>query len=224
MFAVIFEVEPRQERFEAYLRIAQSLRPELEKVDGFVLNERFISARAPGRLLSLSIWRDEKALIRWRTLGLHHEAQRAGRNEIFADYRLRVAEIIADTEIPAGELAEQRLDETAVGDAKAVSLSEIICHGEAPAVETLAAALGLAAHAPGLLEHEGFTGITDPKKQLLLAGWRDRAAADAWWPARPEKGGLRHRLARVVRDYGLADRREAPQYYPPVKLRPLESR
>jgi heme-degrading monooxygenase HmoA len=222
MFAVIFEVEPRQERFEDYLKIAGSLRPELEKIDGFVLNERFRSARAPGRLLSLSIWRDEKALIRWRTLGLHHEAQRAGRSEILADYRLRVAEIVADTELPAGKLVEQRLDETAVGEAKVMSVTEIVSHGEPPvsAVERLAALLGLSKRAPGLVDHEGFTSITDPKKQLLLTGWRDRAAAAAWRPVRPEAAQLRHRLARVVRDYGLADRREAPQYYPPVERPP----
>lgn len=220
MFAVIFEVEPRQERFADYLKIAGSLRPELEKVDGFVLNERFASARAPGRLLSLSIWRDEKALIRWRTLALHHEAQLAGRSEIFADYRLRVAEIIADTETPAAELVEQRLDETAVGEAKAVSVTEIVSSGEAPAAPTLAAALGLSERALGLVDHEGFTSITDPKKLLLLAAWRDRAAAEAWRPARPERGGLRHRILRVVRDYGLFDRREAPQYYPPVNRPP----
>jgi heme-degrading monooxygenase HmoA len=220
MFAVIFKVEPRQERFEDYLKIAQSLRPELEKIDGFILNERFRSARAPGRLLSLSIWRDEKALVRWRTLGLHHEAQLAGRTDIFAGYRLRVAEILADTEIPEGELVEQRLDETAVADAKAVSVTEVTSHGEAPAVERLAALLGLPEHAGGLVDHEGFTSITDPKKQLLLAAWRNRAAAAAWLPARPEAGVLRHRLARVIRDYGLFDRREAPQYYPPVKRPP----
>src|SRR5438093_13312173 len=67
MFAVIFEVDPKPEQWDAYLGYAKLLRPELERVDGFVDNERFSSMRREGWLLSLSIWRDEKAVIRWRT-------------------------------------------------------------------------------------------------------------------------------------------------------------
>jgi heme-degrading monooxygenase HmoA len=213
MFAVIFEVEPKAGRFDDYLKIAGSLRPELEKIDGFILNERFASARRPGRLLSLSVWRDEKALVRWRTLGRHHEAQLAGRTEIFADYRLRVGEILADTGMPAG-LRETRLDETEIGEAKAMTVSELARAGDMPAAEEFARALGLGGS--GLVDHDAFTGIADPKKLLLLAGWKSRAAAQAWRPANPRSGELRHRVVRVIRDYGLLDRREAPQYYPPA--------
>ena len=67
MFAVVFEVQPKQERWNDYLDLAGMLRPELEKIDGFIDNERFTSLRDRGRVLSLSIWRDEKAVIRWRT-------------------------------------------------------------------------------------------------------------------------------------------------------------
>jgi heme-degrading monooxygenase HmoA len=218
MFAVIFEVEPRSERFDDYLRVAKSLRPELEKVDGFILNERFASARRQGRLLSLSLWRDEKALVRWRTLGRHHEAQLAGRNGIFADYRLRVGEIVADTGAPAAGLGETRLDETEIGEAKAMTISELTRAGETPAAAEFAALLGLPEG--GLVDREVFTSITDPNRLLLLAGWRSRAAAAAWRPANPPLGELHHRLIRIIRDYGIADRREAPQYYPPVKRPP----
>ncbi|HVH76241.1 MAG TPA: antibiotic biosynthesis monooxygenase [Stellaceae bacterium] len=217
MFAVIFEVEPKAGRFDDYLKIAGALRPELEKVDGFILNERFASARRPGRLLSLSLWRDEKALVRWRTLGRHHEAQLAGRGGIFADYRLRVGEIVADTGTPAG-LRETRLDETETGEAKAMTVSELARAGDRPAVEEFARALGLGGN--GLLDHDAFTGIADAKKLLLLAGWKSRAAAEAWRPANPRSGELRHRVVRIIRDYGIADRREAPQYYPPVERPP----
>lgn len=216
MFAVIFEVEPKASRFDDYLKIAGSLRPELEKIDGFISNERFASARRQGRLLSLSLWRDEKALIRWRTLGRHHEAQRAGRGEIFADYRLRVGEVLADTQSPPGELVQQRLDETETGEAKVVSVSEVATGEEAAEMAGLARALGLPERGGGLVGHESFKSITDPRKLLLLAGWRDRRAADAWRPASPAASRLRHRVVRIIRDYGLFDRREAPQYYPPV--------
>src|SRR5690348_11103480 len=86
VFVVIFEVEPKPERWDDYLDLARHLRPKLEAIDGFIDNERYQSRRRQGRVLSLSTWRDEKALIRWRSQGEHHAVQRRGRLEIFADY------------------------------------------------------------------------------------------------------------------------------------------
>jgi heme-degrading monooxygenase HmoA len=215
MFAVIFEVEPKRERWDDYLAIAGSLRPALEKIDGFVSNERFKSREREGRVLSLSIWRDEKAVVRWRSLGLHHQAQTRGRSEIFADYHLRVGEIAADSELPAGRsLPRQRLDETETGAAKLVTITELTVAGTGPT--DLAAELRLPpGGTAGIVEHETFAGITDPQKMLLLVSWTDGAAADAWQRAERHPG-LRHRTVRIIRDYGMRDRREAPQYHPPV--------
>jgi heme-degrading monooxygenase HmoA len=217
MFIVIFEVQPRKERFEEYLEIAKSLKPAIEKIDGFIDNERFASKRREGRILSLSTWRDEKSVIRWRTLAVHHQAQEKGRFEIFRDYHLRVGEIVADTAPPKGQLVrEQRLDETEVGTAKAVTLSELAPKDAKPASADLAAGLGLA-NAPGLLDHELFESIYNPGKQVLLASWTEAAAAARWTPQAIAGSALRHRRVRVIRDYGMFERREAPQYYPPVK-------
>ena len=96
MFAVIFEVEPAAGRQDDYLAIAAQLRPELEKIDGFVSIERFSSLTKPGKILSLSFWRDEAAIMQWRKHEEHHRAQWQGRSGIFADYRLRVASVIRD--------------------------------------------------------------------------------------------------------------------------------
>jgi heme-degrading monooxygenase HmoA len=96
MYAVIFEVEPAAGRQQEYLDIAASLRPELEKIDGFVSIERFSSLTKPGKILSLSFWRDEAAIKRWRQHEEHRLAQVKGRDGIFADYRLRVASIVRD--------------------------------------------------------------------------------------------------------------------------------
>ena len=96
MFAVIFEVEPAAGRQQEYLDIAASLRPELEKIDGFVSIERFSSLTKPGKILSLSFWRDEAAIQRWRLQEEHHQAQVQGRAGIFSDYRLRVASVVRD--------------------------------------------------------------------------------------------------------------------------------
>ena len=96
MIAVIFEVEPKPGRREDYLDTAAALKPLLEGVDGFISIERFESLVAPGKILSLSFWRDEAAVAEWRMLGEHRRAQAAGRQAIFADYRLRVASVVRD--------------------------------------------------------------------------------------------------------------------------------
>ncbi|MEM7745879.1 MAG: antibiotic biosynthesis monooxygenase [Pseudomonadota bacterium] len=96
MIAVIFEVEPKDGHLEPYLDIAQSLRPELEAIDGFISVERFSSLTTPGKYLSLSFWRDEAALQDWRNRPRHRAAQSTGREVHFAGYRLRVAPVARD--------------------------------------------------------------------------------------------------------------------------------
>jgi len=197
MFVVLFEVQPRKEHWSDYLDLAKFLKPKLEAIDGFIDNERFASQRIDGRLLSLSTWRDEKSLVRWRTEGAHHGVQEQGRGGVFQDYHLRVGEVTADSHPPSGfAVAPQRIDETEIGAAKIVTITE----QTAPPGSTPG----------GCLEHEWFESITNPGKFLLLAGWRDAATARSWGPP----AGSRHRQVRVIRDYGMFDRREAPQYFP----------
>jgi heme-degrading monooxygenase HmoA len=94
--AVIFEVVPAPGERDTYLGIAASLKPRLEQIDGFISVERFESLSEPGKILSLSFWRDDDAVARWRQLGEHRDAQARGRNGVFADYRLRVATVLRD--------------------------------------------------------------------------------------------------------------------------------
>jgi heme-degrading monooxygenase HmoA len=96
MMAVIFEVEPAAGAMQDYLDLAASLREELGRIDGFISIERFESLTQEGKILSLSFWRDEEAIQRWRTLEAHRAAQVRGRRSIFANYRLRVAEVVRD--------------------------------------------------------------------------------------------------------------------------------
>ena len=96
MIAVIFEVEPAEGRRQDYLDTAGRLAPSLQAIDGFISIERFESLAQPGKILSLSFWRDDAAIAEWRGVGEHRRAQAAGRGGVFADYRLRVAAVIRD--------------------------------------------------------------------------------------------------------------------------------
>ena len=96
MIAVIFEVWPAQGRRDEYLALAAAMREELLKMDGFLAIDRFESLYEEGKLLSLQFWRDEEALSKWRNHLEHRRMQAFGRRGIFANYRLRVAEVVRD--------------------------------------------------------------------------------------------------------------------------------
>lgn len=96
MIAVIFEAFPAKGKWDEYLDIAAGLRPELSKIEGFISIERFESISTPGKVLSLSFWKDEESVIQWRNLELHGQAQASGRKSVFDDYRLRVANVLRD--------------------------------------------------------------------------------------------------------------------------------
>lgn len=96
MIAIIFEVEPAAGQKDHYLDIAASLRRDLESIEGFISVERFQSLTTPGKLLSLSFFRDEEAVKAWRNTLPHRAAQAAGRGGVFAGYRLRVAQVLRD--------------------------------------------------------------------------------------------------------------------------------
>ena len=96
MIAVIFEVTPSADGRNRYLELAAELKPLLQEIDGFLSIERFQSLTDPGKLLSLSFWRDEAAVQAWRRLEAHRQAQSEGRAGVFADYRLRVAAVLRD--------------------------------------------------------------------------------------------------------------------------------
>ena len=113
MVVVIFEVWPADEgRRTEYLDLAAELKPQLEKVDGFISVERYESLTEPGKLLSLSTWRDEAAVRAWRNVAEHRMAQARGRSGTFAAYRIRVAQVLRDYGL--GERAEAPADSRAV--------------------------------------------------------------------------------------------------------------
>jgi len=222
MFSVIFEVFPKKERFEEYLALAKHLKPILDTIDGFVDNERFESKRRQGWILSHSTWRDEKSVVRWRTTGEHHQIQERGRSEIFQDYHLRVGDVIADTNPPReAPIKEQRFDETEVGVAKVVTFTETTPEDGTilTSFATLASTLGLDVTGDGIIDYDVVASIYNPGKLALLVWWKNAETAGSWTPVNRGFHTLRHRRIRIVRDYSMFDRREAPQFYPDAEGR-----
>jgi heme-degrading monooxygenase HmoA len=221
LFSVIFEVHPKPDQWDAYLGEAKMLRPELERVDGFIDNIRYKSLTRDGWILSLSGWRDEKSVVRWRTATRHHMVQERGRSEILLDYHLRVGEVTRDTRVPVGQkIEEQRLDATEVGEGTTITF--IDAQWPSRSCDTMNASetarfLGFKPDAAGLASWDVYDAVLTPGDLILMMVWKTKGDADAFarWVVMPLGSRLRH--VRVVRDYGMFDRREAPQYYPPVK-------
>lgn len=221
MFSAMLEVSPFPEQFDVYLGMAKMLRPELDKIDGFIDNDRYASLTRDGWLLSLSRWRDEKALVRWRTTAKHHKVQQAARDGVFSDYRLRIGETVRDTHLSAGQvLATQRLDVTETGAGKAVTLLDANRSRywlATASADDVAISLGIDAKAPGLVTWDVFRALLSPEEVIVVATWRDEAAALAYESGAKLPHDVRLRTIRVVREYGMFDRREAPQYVEEVQ-------
>lgn len=218
--AVIFEVKPSKAGRADYLSTAAALRPLLDEVDGFIGIERFQSTSREGWILSLSTWADEAAVASWRSRGRHHMAQVKGRSGVFEDYRLRVAHALNDSAV--GE-ARQPIYPSAYKDPSRrriayVGLVEI--NGPPP--------LGLEPLLKpqfGSGKAEEFSSISNAGKTAFLIDLAGLKEAQSWRAAIERNSGadqkassdLRVRILEVLRDYGMFERNEAPQYHQPAK-------
>jgi heme-degrading monooxygenase HmoA len=222
MFSVLFEVCPKSDQWEAYLDYAKILRPELEIIDGFVDNVRYRSLTRKGWILSLSSWRDEKSLVRWRTKMQHHAVQDRARSHVLMDYHLRVGEVTHDSRIPEGHtLQEHRLDETEVGEGTAVTLIDAkqpVDRTQINSIDNVAEWLGIAPF-KNFLSWDVCDAVLTPGDLILLINWRDAVPAKDFENSVKLPELVRRRRVRIVRDYGMYDRREAPQYYPDAPSR-----
>ena len=203
MFAVAFEVLPHPETRQSYLDTAKTLRPILEAIDGFLDIDRYASTTRPGWMLSLSFWRDEAALVRWRAQERHHLAQVDGRARIFADYRIRVCQIVFDEEIDQPPRTPAR--RTAYRDP-----------GREPP-RFLSFVEGVGAGRAAAARGEMFDSIYHPGKTLLVGEHATEANTPSLGDAlrgleRAPATPPRLRLGEVERDYRLRVRDDAPQF------------
>ena len=221
MFSAMLEVHPIPEQVDAYLGMAKMLRPELDKIDGFIDNNRYASLTREGWLLSLSSWRDEKSLVRWRTEATHNKIMQAARDRVFSGYRMRIGQTVSDTHVPGGHvLLEQRLDVTETGQGKAVTLHDGKFSREwmkQSGAEAVAKALGVDTSATDLVSWDVFDALMAPGDVIAVLTWRDQAAAEAFLGEGATADASRLRNIRIIREYGMFDRREAPQYFKEVQ-------
>jgi heme-degrading monooxygenase HmoA len=219
MFTVIFEVHPGDGQQTTYLDLTKVLKPELLKIDGFIDVIRYRSLTRDNWVLSISTWRDEKSLVRWRTHAKHHDAQRKGRDEVFSDYHLRIAEVIHDSHPPKGhEVIQQRYDATKVGKAKTAILVEIKKSGlKDPSADEALSSMGLNTDLFGLISWDVFDSILTPGNLIALLFFDSTGDVSKFAASTELQVGARVRHTRIIRDYGMFDREEAPQYYPEIK-------
>jgi heme-degrading monooxygenase HmoA len=202
MLALLFEVTPHDGAMQEYLDLAAKMKPAMEQSGGCLFIDRFRSLQRPGTLLSVQVWCDEAALARWRVHPDHHKTQTIGRTRLFADYRLRVVELLHAIERGRPDWQAERPGRynTAL-----------------PPRHLLIAESRSAASPWADAEVESFASIyRDGEFAFVRSAPADTSAARALLAVDAE----RVRLGEVERDYGKFERHEAPQFYPPLPATP----
>ena len=201
MIALFFEVLPHPGHEESYFDIAAGLKPELEKHAGLIFLDRYRSLDRPGWILSHQYWRDEASMVRWRTNARHHLAQKAGRHEHFADYRLRVARVIVDA--TPGQPSVRTTEDAAYNDPALTP----------PRYVVAVASEGAAYQIDG---DERYASVYRPDAHVTLAAVPNHEAG-AHAVSQAVAAGFAARLCLISRDYGMHARIEAPQVFPAVE-------
>jgi len=205
MMSLFFEVEIKPGRTEQYLNLAASLKPALTELGGCLFLDRFRSLTRDNLILSYQIWQDEGAMTAWRVHARHHDVQTLGRDKVFSDYRLRIAQVIHEAR--PGQVSWQPERRTPYND-PARRLPTYMLATESKSSK-LPVESGWRSDAFESVYRDGhFAHLIElPDDQSGLA-FGHRLFAD------PTTEYVR--IVEVTRDYGMYDRTEAPQYYPPV--------
>jgi heme-degrading monooxygenase HmoA len=205
MIALFFEVQTRPGHRDQYLDLAASLRPALDAMGGCLFIDRFSSLTRKDLLLSYQIWQDEAAMTAWRVHGYHHEVQTIGREKVFSDYRIRIAQVIHE-ERP-GQPVWQAERRTPYND-PARRPSTFVLVAESKRAELPAETEWRHDSFKSVYRDGWFVHLIDVPDQQSGVELGRRLLADPTTEY--------FRIVEVMRDYGMYDRTEAPQYYPPV--------
>jgi len=208
LIGLFFEVQTREGHRDQYLDLAASLRPELDAIGGCLFIDRFRSLSRDNLLLSYQIWQDEAALTAWRVHGRHHKVQEIGREKVFSDYRIRIAQVIHEARpgqpvwqperrTPYNDPARRQPTYVLVAESKS---------GKLPVKTDWGRDVFESVYRDGCFAH-----LIDVPDSPSGIDFGTRLFADQTTEY--------FRILEVMRDYGMYDRTEAPQYYPPVERR-----
>jgi heme-degrading monooxygenase HmoA len=204
MISLFFEVEIKPGRIDQYLNLAASLKPELEAMGGCLFLDRFKSLSRDNLILSYQIWQDEGSLTAWRVHAHHHDVQTLGRDKVFSDYRIRVAQVIYEAK--PGQPVWQPERRASYNDPARRPPTYVLT------TESKSAELPVASE----WRSETFASVYRDGQFAHLIELPDHQSGVAFAPrlfAEPTTEYVR--IVEVVRDYGMYDRKEAPQFYPP---------
>ncbi|MGJ5204934.1 antibiotic biosynthesis monooxygenase family protein [Bradyrhizobium sp. HKCCYLR20261] len=203
MLSLFFEVEVKPGHLDQYLQLAAALRPELDALGGCLFLDRFKSLSRANLILSYQIWQDEGAMTAWRVHAHHHDIQTLGRDKVFSDYRLRIAELVH--EVRLGQAAWMPERRGTYNDPKRRAPTYVLV------LETSEPELSAATE----LSVESFSSVYREGRFAHLIELPDEPTGIALvTQLLTEPGADNIRVGEVTRDYGMYDRREAPQYYP----------
>ena len=209
MIGLFFEVQTREGRRDQYLDLAASLKPELEKSGGCLFIDRFQSLTRANLLLSYQIWQDEGALTAWRVHGYHHKVQEIGREKVFSDYRIRIAQVIHEAR--PGRPVWQPDRRTPYNDPARRQPTYLLV------AESNSADLPVATD----WRRDAFSSVYREGRFAHLIDVPDPQAGAAFGELLLGQSNTEYvRILEVMRDYSMYDRTEAPQFYPPVERRP----
>jgi heme-degrading monooxygenase HmoA len=205
MIGLFFEVQTKPGHRDQYLGLAASLKPDLETMGGCLFIDRFRSLKRGDVLLSHQVWQDEGTLTAWRAHAGHHDVQTIGRERVFADYRIRVAQVIHEQR--PGEPAWRPERRTPYNDPARRKPTYMLT------AESARATLPVESKLPC----ESFASVYRERHFAHLIDLTDEDAGAALGPRLFADSTVQYvRVFEVMRDYGMYERKEAPQYYPPV--------
>ena len=189
---------------QRYLDIAATMRPMLDQSGGCLFIDRFRSLERDGWLLSYQIWRDEASMVRWRLHAGHHRAQNLGREEVFSDYRLRVARVLRE-DMPGRPALRPRRLSTGNDPARRAPRLMIVADSSAPLADI------------GQAEVARFESLYRPGRFAQIATLASPPEPFDEAPSSPLEPAMDClRICEIERDYGMHDRAEAPQSMCPV--------
>lgn len=206
MIALFFEVQTRPGHRDQYLDLAASLRPALDANGGCLFIDRFSSLTRENLLLSYQIWQDEGAMTAWRVHGYHHEVQTKGREKVFSDYRIRIAQVIHE-ERPEKPVWQPERRTPYNDPARRPSTFVLVAeskHAELPVQTEWPCDSFKSVYRDGTFAH--LIDVPDQQSGVELGRHLLNDSTTEYF-----------RVVEVMRDYGMFDRTEAPQYYPPVE-------